>query len=141
MPYLAIDPITKKPKEYANSGEFFKELEAARPPAARREPEKLRFADAEKRIRAEMGLDLRTPEDRQRDQIRQAVAAGVAEGLAERQAQKKRSTHNPERTLHAPQKEPRFIRFCQSETCPSLGARLISPTDTRGRITRIGRPD
>ena len=133
MPYLAIDPITKKPKEYANSGEFFKELEAARPPTARKEPAKLSFADSQRRLRAETGLDLRSPEERQHDSLRQAVAEGVAEGLG------KQSTKT--RSLHAPQKEPHAIRFCQSETCPSLGARLMSPTDTRGRITRIGRTD
>jgi len=116
MPYIAISPTTKNQKSNANSGEFFKELEAARPPAARREPEKLRFADAEKRIRAEMGLDLRTPEDRQRDQIRQAVAAGVAGGPGRAASPEKRSTHNPERTLHAPQKEPRLSDFVSPKT-------------------------
>jgi len=88
--YVAIDPQSEKPKEYANSAEFFKEVEEF----TAREPEKPRevknFKDASERIRAELGLDLRSPaeikEADDREDIEQRIAAGVAEALERQQA-------------------------------------------------------
>ena len=88
--YVAIDPKSGKPKEYANSAEFFKEVEEF----TAKEPEKQRevktFADAAERIRDELGLDTRSPAEQKAAADNEFIEKRIAEGVsaALEQAQK-----------------------------------------------------
>jgi len=88
--YVAIDPKSGKPKEYANSAEFFKEVEEF----TAKEPEKQRevktFADASERIRDELGLDTRSPAEQKAAADNEFIEKRIAEGVsaALEQAQK-----------------------------------------------------
>ena len=58
MSFTAVDPKTGIAKDYNNSAEFFKEVEEARAKEPERQREVKTFADASKRLRDEIGLDL-----------------------------------------------------------------------------------
>ena len=105
--YVAIDPKSGKPKEYANSAEFFKEVEEF----TAKEPEKQRevktFADASERIRDELGLDTRSPaeikEAADNEFIEKRIAEGVAEALEQAQkAEKAQQAEQAKATNQSP---------------------------------------
>lgn len=85
MTFIAVDPKTGKPKEYANSAEFYKEVEEVRGEPPEKPREVKTFADASLRLREQIGLDLRSPEERQEaadnEYLKEQIAEGVAEAL------------------------------------------------------------
>jgi len=88
--YVAIDPKSGKPKEYANSAEFFKEVEEFTAKEPERQREVKTFADASDRIRDELGLDTRTPAEikaaADNEYVEERIAEGVSEALERQQA-------------------------------------------------------
>lgn len=91
MAFDAINPITGLPKEYANSGEWLRDVDAATAKPVE-EPRAVKtYADASRRLREETGLDLRSPDEikaaNDAEFIERKVAAGVAAALARQQAQ------------------------------------------------------
>ena len=92
MTYIAVDPKTGMPKEYPSSAEFFKEVEEVRGEPPEKPREVKTFQDASLRLREEIGLDLRSPEERQEaadnEYLKEQIAEGVAEALEkQREAQ------------------------------------------------------
>jgi carboxylesterase type B len=86
MTYDAINPVTGRQKTYANSAEFLKAVEAARPSTPREQPKKnMTFAEANAKLRKELGIDDRTQAEKQAafeaEKIATAVAAGVQKAL------------------------------------------------------------
>ena len=93
MTYTAINPKTRLPKEYANSAEFFKEVEEFTAKPAEKPREVKTFVDASKRLREEIGVDLRSPAEikaaADNEYIEQRIARGVAEALEQAQKAEK----------------------------------------------------
>lgn len=92
MSFTAVDPRSGKPKDYNNSAEFFKEVEGVRAKPPEKPREVKTFADASKRLREQIGLDLRDPaeikEATDNEYIKEQIAEGVAEALErQREAQ------------------------------------------------------
>ena len=92
MTFIAVDPKSGKPKEYTSSAEFYKEVEEVRGEPPEKPREVKTFQDASLRLREEIGLDLRSPEERQEaadnEYLKEQIAEGVAEALEkQREAQ------------------------------------------------------
>ena len=89
MTFIAVDPKSGKPKEYPSSAEFFKEVEEVRGEPPKKQREVKTFQDASLRLREEIGLDLRSPEERQEaadnEYLKEQIAEGVAEALQRQQ--------------------------------------------------------
>jgi len=89
MTYIGVNPKTGIPKEYPSSAEFFKEVEEVRGEQPEKPREVKTYADASKRLREEIGLDLRSPEERQEaadnEYLKEQIAEGVAEALQRQQ--------------------------------------------------------
>lgn len=89
MTFIAVDPKSGKPKEYKSSAEFFKEVEEVRGEPPKKQREVKTFQDASLRLREEIGLDLRSPEERQEaadnEYLKEQIAEGVAEALQRQQ--------------------------------------------------------
>lgn len=83
MPFIAVDPKSGKPKEYTSSAEFYKEVEEVRGEPPEKPREVKTFADASLRLREQIGLDLRTPEERQESADNKYIKEQIAEGVAE----------------------------------------------------------
>jgi len=92
MTFDCISPKTGLPKEYPSSAEFFKEVEEVRGEPPEKPREVKTFQDASKRLREQIGLDLRSPAERQEaadnEYLKEQIAEGVAEALEkQREAQ------------------------------------------------------
>lgn len=91
MTFDSINPITGLPKEYANSGEWMRDVDAATSKPVDKPRAVKTFADASRRLREEAGIDLRSDDERQAadnaDLIERKVAEGVAAALKKQQAQ------------------------------------------------------
>ena len=83
MVFIAVDPKSGKPKEYKSSAEFYKEVEEVRGEPPEKPREVKTFADASSRLREQIGLDLRTPEERQESADNKYIKEQIAEGVAE----------------------------------------------------------
>ena len=90
MTYDAINPLTGLPKEYANSAEWQREVDAATTKPVEEQREVKTFADASDRIRDELGLDTRTPAEikaaADNEYVEERIAEGVSEALERQQA-------------------------------------------------------
>lgn len=90
MAYTNVDPITKKVKEYKNSGEWISAVEAATSKPKEKPVGKMTFPEASKRLREEYGIDLRDSAEKERAEIdgliERKVAEGVSAALARQQA-------------------------------------------------------
>ena len=126
MTYIAVDPKTGMPKEYPSSAEFFKEVEEVRGEPPEKPREVKTYADASKRLREQIGLDLRSPAERQEaadnEYLREQIAEGVAEALEkQREAQfvdgQKTFSQSPFAftVSHAPQ-QPKY-KFFDGQKC------------------------
>ena len=108
--YVAIDPKSGKPKEYANSAEFFKEVEEIRGEPQKPPREVKTFADASLRLREQIGLDLRDPAEikaaADNEYIEKRIAEGVSKALE--QAQKAEKAQQAEKAGKANQSPFRF---------------------------------
>ena len=69
MVYINVDPITRKVKEYANSGEWMAAVEKATSGPKPKPVKKMTYAEASKKLREEAGIDLRSPAERQQAEI------------------------------------------------------------------------
>jgi len=102
MTYDAINPITGLPKEYANSAEWLRDVDAATVKPVEEQREVKTFADASKRLLEETGLDLRSADEQKAaadaEFIEKKVAEGVAAALA-RQTQT--ATQTPQAAVHS----------------------------------------
>ena len=78
--YVAVDPKSGKPKEYANSAEFFNEVEeaTAKPPEKTREVKT--YADAARQLNEELGI--RDSVAEKEAAIAELIERKVAEGVA-----------------------------------------------------------
>lgn len=104
-----VNPLTGKVKEYKNSAEWMKDVEAASFTPPVENPEVRTYADASQRLREEIGLDLRSPAERQQAEvdatIEQRVAAGVSAALAKAQESEKTTQTPPAKSAsHSAQK-------------------------------------
>jgi len=81
MVYINVDPITRKVKEYANSGEWMAAVEKATSGPKPKPVKKMTYAEASKKLREEAGIDLRSPAERQQAEIDGLIERKVAEGL------------------------------------------------------------
>jgi len=86
MGYINVDPITKKVKEYANSGEWLAAVEKATSGPKPKPVGKLTYAEASKKLREEVGIDLRSPAEKEQIKFDEAVGKAVSSALAQRQA-------------------------------------------------------
>ncbi len=107
MPFTAVDPKTGIAKDYNNSAEFFNEVEEARAKEPERQREVKTFADASKRLRDEIGLDLRDPAEinaaADNEYIEKRIAEGVAEALEQAQkAEKAQQAEQAKATNQSP---------------------------------------
>ena len=143
--YVAIDPKSGKPKEYANSAEFFKEVEEF----TAKEPEKQRevktFADASERIRDELGLDTRSPaeikEAADNEFIEKRIAEGVSAALeqaqkAEKAQQAQQAAQTGKATSQSPfsfdithAAQPRYKFYDGQEGCGCKASQKPSPKE------------
>lgn len=134
--YVAIDPKSGKPKEYANSAEFFKEVEEFTAKEPERQREVKTFADASDRIRDELGLDTRTPAEikaaADNEYIEERIAEGVSAALEQAQkAEKAQQAEKAEKVSLSPwpviqkhSKQPRYKFFDRQECgCKAEGHR------------------
>lgn len=84
MTYDDINPLTGRVKEYKNSAEWIRDVEAYR--AQNRtetpRPEVRTFADAAKRFKEECGVDLRSPAEQKEAAIAELIERKVAEGVS-----------------------------------------------------------
>lgn len=159
MPFTAVDPKTGKPKDYNNSAEFFKEVEEARAKPPEKPREVKTYADASKRLREEIGLDLCDPVERLQAEnnefIEQRIAEGVSKALERQQeaqqagkAGKATNQSPPTFTLsHAPRQPKYNFRFKPECGCPGKeghkpeakevihSRRGVGPTMTAQRIS------
>jgi len=104
MTFDAINPVTGLPKEYANSAEWQREVDAATTKPVEEQREVKTFADASKRLLEETGLDLRSADEQKAAAdagfIEKKVAEGVAAALA-RQTQTATQTPKPSTQAHS----------------------------------------
>ena len=84
MTFDQINPLTGKVKEYANSAEWMRDVEAYRGQNQTEtpRPEVRTFADAAKRFKEECGVDLRSPVEQKEAAIAELIERKVAEGVA-----------------------------------------------------------
>lgn len=120
MAFDSINPITGLPKEYANSGEWLRDVDAAITKPVDEPREVKTFADASRRLREETGLDLRSPDEikaaNDAEFIERKVAAGVAAALARQQAQTTNQTPKPSPQTHSAA-GPRYKFYDGQEGC------------------------
>jgi pyruvate/2-oxoglutarate dehydrogenase complex dihydrolipoamide acyltransferase (E2) component len=159
MTFISVSPKTGLPKEYANSAEFYKEVEAATAKPSERQREVKTYADASKRLREETGLDLRSPAEKKaaadNEFIEQRIAEGVSKALERQQeaqqagkAGKATNQSPPTFTLsHAPRQPKYNFRFKPECGCPGKeghkpeakevihSRRGVGPTMTAQRIS------
>ncbi len=110
MPFTAVDPKTGIAKDYNNSAEFFNEVEEARAKEPERQREVKTFADASKRLRDEIGLDLRDPAEINAAADNEYIEKRIAEGVSKvlEQAQKAEKAQQAEKAGKANQSPFRF---------------------------------
>jgi len=100
--YVAVDPKSGKPKEYANSAEFFNEVEeaTAKPPEKTREVKT--YADAARQLNEELGIrdSVAEKEAAIAELIERKVAEGVASAL-ERQQEAQQKAEKAEMTTQS----------------------------------------
>ena len=93
MPFTAVDPRSGIARDYNNSAEWFKDVEefTSKPPEKPREVKT--FVDASKRLREEIGVDLRSPAEikaaADNVYIEQRIAEGVSKALEQAQKAEK----------------------------------------------------
>lgn len=85
MVFVSVDPKTHKVKEYKNSGEWLKEVEGVKP-KTEKPIEVKTYLDASNRLKKELGIDLRTPAEKEQEKIDESVGKAVAAALARQQA-------------------------------------------------------
>ncbi len=138
MAFDAINPITGLPKEYANSGEWMRDVDAATSKPVDKPRAVKTFADASRRLREEAGIDLRSDDERQAadnaDLIERKVAEGVAAALKKQQAQPASQTPKPTTQAHSAA-GPRYRFFDGQEGC---GCKAHKPAAQTTNHTRIG---
>ena len=104
MTFISVNPLTGLPKEYANSGEWMQDVDAATAKPVEEPREVKTFADASRRLREEVGIDLRSDGERQAvdnaEFIERKVAEGIAAALA-KQAQPANQTPKPTTQAHS----------------------------------------
>ena len=119
MTFVSINPLTGLPKEYANSGEWMQDVDAATAKPVDEPIEVKTFADASRRLREEAGIDLRSDGERQAadnaELIERKVAEGIAAALA-KQAQPANQTPKPTTQTHSAA-GPRYKFFDGQEGC------------------------
>lgn len=119
MAFDAINPITGLPKEYANSGEWLRDVDAATAKPVEEQRQVKSFADASRRLKDEIGLDLRSDDERQAadnaEFIERKVAEGVAAALKKQQAQPASQTLKPTTQAHSAV-GPRY-KFFDGQKC------------------------
>lgn len=81
MVFIAVDPKTHKVKEYKNSGEWLKEVDGVKT-KTEKPIEVKTYLDASKRLKKELGIDLRTPAEKEQARIDEAVGKAVSAALA-----------------------------------------------------------
>ncbi len=136
MAYIAVDPISKKPKEYKNSAEFLQAVEKAQSKEKPKESKKdLSLAEAEKRLRAETGVDTRPVQEKQESLISQIVGEVLARQSATgiRQAPKIAKSEGHEAREQSEQ--PQRARRC---TGPVTHARALSAAEAQRRLAGAG---
>lgn len=120
MTFISVDPLTGLPKEYANSGEWMQDVDAATTKPVDEPIEVKTFADASRRLREEAGIDLRSDGERQAadnaELIERKVAEGIAAALAKQQAQPANQTPKPTTQTHSAA-GPRYKFFDRQEGC------------------------
>jgi len=119
MTFDAINPVTGLPKEYANSAEWQREVDAATTKPVEEQREVKTFADASKRLLEETGLDLRSADEQKAaadaEFIEKKVAEGVAAALAG-QTQTATQTPKPSTQAHSAA-GPRYKFFYGQDGC------------------------
>ena len=119
MTYDQINPKTGKVKEYKNSAEWLKDVEEATAKPPEKKPEVKTYVDASQRLREEIGIDLRSPAERQEaannEFIEKQVAEGIATALTKQQAQTANQTPKP--TTQAHSAGPRYKFYDGQEDC------------------------
>ena len=156
MTFIAVDPKSGKPKEYSSSAEFYKEVEEVRGEPPEKPREVKTFQDASLRLREEIGLDLRSPEERQEaadnEYLKEQIAEGVAEALEkQREAQfvdaQKPITQSPFSFTVSHAAKPQYKFFdgqkvcgCKASQKPEAkeaihSGRGVGPTMTAQRIS------
>ena len=122
MTFDQINPLTGKVKEYANSAEWMRDVEAYRGQNQTEtpRPEVRTFADAAKRFKEECGVDLRSPAEQKEaaiaELIERKVAEGIASALAKQQAQTANQTPKPTTQAHSAS-GPRYRFYDGQEGC------------------------
>ena len=106
MAYLNVDPITKKVKEYKNSGEWLAAVEASTAKPKAKPVGKMSFPEASKKLREEYGIDLRDSAEKEQIKFDEAVGKAVSAALARQQQQQatqasqaRQETHSKPRSL------------------------------------------
>lgn len=104
MVYINVDPITRKVKEYANSGEWMAAVEKATSGPKPKPIKKMTYAEASKKLREEVGIDLRSPDEKQQEKIDAVIEQKVAEGISAALA-RQQTTQSPAASTqsHSPQ--------------------------------------
>ena len=138
MTFDAINPITGLPKEYANSAEWLRDVDAATVKPVEEQREVKTFADASKRLLEETGLDLRSADEQKAAAdagfIEKKVAEGVAAALA-RQTQTATQTPKPSTQAHSAA-GPRYRFYDGQKDC---GCKAHQQPPQAAVHSRVGR--
>ena len=131
--YVALDPKSGKPKEYANSAEWIKDVEEATAKPPEEKPEVHTYVDAAKRLNEELGIRDPVAEKAAADAelIEKKVAEGIATALAKQQAQTAKQTPKP--TTQAHSAGPRYRFYDGQEGCGCQAHKQTAQTAIHSR--------
>ena len=153
MTFVSVNPLTGLPKEYANSGEWMRDVDAATVKPVDEPREVKTFQDASRRLREQAGIDLRSDDERQAadnaEFIEQKVAEGVAAALAKQQAQSANQAPKPSVQVHSAA-GPRYKFHDGQAVCgckhaqtaqPIIHSRIGHGPTMEMRSVRAGKPE
>lgn len=163
--YVALDPKSGKPKEYANSAEWIKDVEEATAKPPEEKPEVHTYVDAAKRLNEELGIRDPVAEKAAADAdlIERKVAEGVASALerqqeAQQKAEKAQTTTQSQAAHEFRMKPQKIVwNFAPTPKCsckttsqkpaavhvshargPTMAAHVLSAEEARAWLKQAG---